>query len=240
MSAGLGQDLSTVAPGRTPTRVPEHGPPGLVVEGVGKHWGSTTILDGIDLSLAPGTVTWISGGNGAGKTTLLRIAAGLIIPDQGTVSIDGVRADTDRRIYQSRIGFLAAGNSGLYARLSVRRNLEFWSGLAFIPPAKRRESVGRALERFALTELQSRRADRLSLGQRQRVRLALTFLHEPRVALLDEPSANLDDEGLVTLLAAIGDHTRRGGTSVWCAPTRQTQLDCHSAYLLRDGRLEPA
>jgi ABC-type protease/lipase transport system fused ATPase/permease subunit len=68
----------------------------------------------------------------------------------------------------------------------------------------------------------------------------LTFLHEPRIVLLDEPSANLDDDGVATLLAAIGEHTRRGGMSVWCAPMRQTELDCDSAYVLRDGRLEPA
>ena len=237
MSAELRPDQSAVGSSRTLT---VHAPSGLVIAGVGKRWGKTTILDGIDLSLAPGTVTWISGGNGAGKTTLLRVVAGLITPDQGTVSIDGVRADLDRRGYQSRIGFLAAGNSGLYARLSVRRNLEFWASLALVPAAVRRTCVNRALERFALTELAARRADRLSLGQRQRVRLALTFLHAPQLVLLDEPSANLDDEGVATLLAAISEHTRGGGTSVWCAPTRDRELDCDSTYELRDARLEPA
>ena len=217
-----------------------HEPSGLVIAGVSKQWGKTTILDDVDLSLAPGAVTWISGGNGAGKTTLLRVVAGLITPDRGTVSLDGFDADADRRKYQSRIGFLAAGNSGLYARLSVRRNLEFWASLAFVPPAARRACVDRTLERFALTELESRRADRLSLGQRQRVRLALTFLHEPQLVLLDEPSSNLDGDGVATLLAAIGEHTRQGGTSVWCAPTRLKELACDSAYDLRGGRLEPA
>ncbi len=218
---------------------PENGASGLKVEGVGKRWGETTILDDLDLSLAHGTVTWIGGGNGAGKTTFLRVVAGMITPDQGTVSVDGVRPDADRRTFQAKIGFLAAGNSGLYARLSVRQNLEFWCGLAFVPAAKRGESVSRALERFALTELQSRRVDRLSLGQRQRVRLALTFLHEPRLVLLDEPSANLDEDGVATLLAAIADHTRCGGMSVWCAPTPLTNLACDCAYFLRDGRLQP-
>ncbi len=222
------------------SRLRERGTSGLVVEGLSKHWGDTPILKGIDLSLASGTMTWISGGNGAGKTTLLRIVAGMLTPDGGAISVDGVRADVDRRAYQSEIGFLAAGNSGLYARLSVRQNLEFWAGLALIPMAQRRECLGQALERFGLTELQSQRADRLSLGQRQRVRLALTFLHEPRLVLLDEPSANLDDDGVATLLAAIDEHTRRGGMSVWCAPTRHAELSCDSAYLLHDGLLRPA
>lgn len=240
MSTGLSPDRSGAPRPPRPTTVPETGASGLTVDGVCKHWGKATILDGIDLSLAPGTVTWISGGNGAGKTTLLRIIAGMITPDRGTVSLGGVRPDADRQTYQGQIGFLAAGNSGLYARLSVRQNLDFWSGLAFVPAAKRQESIGQALERFALTELKGRRADRLSLGQRQRVRLASTFLHEPRLVLLDEPSANLDDEGVAALLAAIGEHTGRGGTAVWCAPTRHLELECDSAYVLSDGELAPA
>lgn len=229
-----------VASSRSPTTPPERARSGLLIEDLAKRWGNTAILEGVDLRLPHGTVTWIGGGNGVGKTTFLRIVAGMIAPDRGTVSVDGVRPDVDRRAFQAQIGFLAAGNSGLYARLSVRQNLEFWSALAFVPAPERRESVARALERFALAELQSRRADRLSLGQRQRVRLALTFLHRPRLVLLDEPSANLDEDGVATLLAAVGEHTRRGGMSVWCAPTPQPELNCDRAYVLRGGRFEPA
>ncbi len=221
---------------------PEAGsrPPALIVEGVAKRLGKRTILDGVDLSLPAGTTAWISGGNGAGKTTFMRLVAGLIVAERGTVSFEGLRVDTDRRAYQAKVGFLAAGDTGLYARLTVRQNLDFWAGLAFIPRSRRRRDVARALERFGLTDLAHRRADRLSLGQRQRVRLALTFLHGPRLVLLDEPSASLDDDGVALLLGAVEDHAATGGTTVWCAPARQTEVRHDRAFVLRHGRLEPA
>lgn len=213
---------------------------GLLVEMVHKRWGEATILDGIDLALEAGTTTWISGGNGVGKTTLMRIVAGLIMPDRGTVSLNGARSDADRRRYQSQVGFLAAGDTGLYARLSVYSNLEFWSGIAFVPHSQRRVTIEHALDRFALTELASRRVDRLSLGQRQRVRIAMTFLHEPRLLLLDEPSSSLDDDGVTTLLSAVAEHARSGNIVLWCAPTRHDALECDRAYLLSSGRLKLA
>jgi len=215
-------------------------PPALIVEGVAKQLGRRTILDGIELALAPGATAWISGGNGAGKTTFMRLIAGLIVADRGTISFDGLRCCADRTAYQANIGFLAAGDSGLYARLSVRQNLEFWAGLAFVARSRRRVVIGRAIERFGLADLATRRADRLSLGQRQRVRLALTFLHAPRLVLLDEPAASLDDDGVELLLRAVEDHAAIGGTTVWCAPARQTEVRHDLAFVLRGGRLEPA
>lgn len=213
--------------------------PALLVEGLAKRLGKRMVLDGVDLSLPPRTTAWISGGNGVGKTTLMRLIAGLVVPDRGTLSFEQLSVATDRRAYQSKVGFLAAGDSGLYARLSVRQNLDFWAALAFMPRSRRRPAVARAVERFGLTDLATRRTDRLSLGQRQRVRLAMTFLHAPRLVLLDEPSASLDDEGVTLLLRAVDDHAAAGGTTIWCAPARQTEVRSDHAFVLRDGRLEP-
>ena len=238
MSARPSADAALVA-GDQPRFDPDGRAPALIVEEVTKVLGKRAILDGVDLALPAGTTAWISGGNGAGKTTLMRLMAGLIVADRGTVSFDGLRVDTDRRAYQTKVGFLAAGDSGLYARLTVRQNLDFWAGLAFVPRSRRRATVARAVERFGLTDLASRRADRLSLGQRQRVRLALTFLHAPRLVLLDEPSASLDDDGVALLLSAVDEHAATGGTTVWCAPARQTEVRHNRAFVVRDGRLEP-
>ncbi len=239
MSVGLTHGASN-APSADLELDHSQAPSGLLVNAVHKHWGKATILDGVDLTLEPGTTTWISGGNGVGKTTLMRIVAGLIMPDRGTVSFNGARSDADRRTFQSQVGFLAAGDSGLYARLSVYSNLEFWAGLAFVPRSQRRATIERALCGFTLTELASRRVDRLSLGQRQRVRLAMTFLHNPRLLLLDEPSSSLDDEGVAGLLKAVAEHADTGSTVLWCAPTRHDELDCDRAYVLSSGRLRPA
>ena len=117
--------------------------PVLALGGVVKSWASqdTPVLDGVTLELAPGSTAAISGRNGAGKTTLLRIAGGLIEPEHGTVRVDGIDPARDRTEFQRRIGFLAAGNSGLYARLRVEHHLDLWTRIALMPRRERSSPV---------------------------------------------------------------------------------------------------
>jgi ABC-type multidrug transport system ATPase subunit len=214
-------------------------------EGIWRHWGRGKnrwpVLRGIDLDVAPGTVTGIGGRNGAGKTTLLRIATAILSPDAGTVTIDGLSGDANWREYHRRIGFLSAGDRGLYARFSVQGHLEYGARIAFVPRARRREAVEEALVRFGLTDLTSRRADRLSQGQRQRLRLALTVVHSPKVLLLDEPRNSLDDEGLAMLTRTIDDVIARRGAVIWCSPAGETQpVGFDRDYVIEEGILRPA
>jgi ABC-2 type transport system ATP-binding protein len=211
----------------------------LVVDRVVRRWGQRTVLAGASLALEPGTVAWLGGTNGAGKTTLLRIAAGLIAPHAGTVRLCGLDPQRDRREFQRRLGYLSAGDRGLHARLTVEQNLGFWAGLALVARDHRRRLIARAIERFDLCELAERRVDRLSMGQRQRVRLAMTFLHEPVLVLLDEPHTSLDDPTLALVEAAMGELAARGGSVLWCSPAaQQLPLRADERYLLNDGRIQ--
>jgi ABC-2 type transport system ATP-binding protein len=210
----------------------------LVLEAVERAWGRRQVLQGATLGLAPGTAAWLGGPNGAGKTTLLRIAAGLLAPHGGRVTLLGLDAERDRRAYQQHLGFLSAGDRGLTARLTARQNLELWSALALVPRARRRLLIEQAIVRFALQDLAPQRVDRLSMGQRQRVRLAMAFLHEPTVVLLDEPHTSLDDFGLGLLEDAIAQVTGRGGAVLWCSPTRAgLPIPADESYELRGGRI---
>lgn len=235
----VARDLEEQAPEVHPESV-SGGPPTLVLRGVRKRWAGRTVLDGADLVLERAVSASVIGHNGTGKTTLLRIAAGLILPEGGTIALDGIRPEDDRREYQRRLGYVSSGDGGLYARLKVKQNLEFWAGLAFVAPSRRRAAVERSLARFGLEPLATRRADRLSLGQRQRVRLAAAFLHEPQLVLLDEPFASLDDQGAAQLMAAIAELTGRGGSSLACAPAEREGVSFQQAYVLVDGGLHPA
>jgi ABC-2 type transport system ATP-binding protein len=215
------------------------------MRGVWRHFGRgrarRVVLRDIDLGVAPGTAVSITGGNGAGKTTLLRLATGILAPNQGRVAIDGISTDERWREVHRRIGFLSAGDRGLYARLSVRGHLMFWTALAFVPRAERQEMVEGALVRFELSDLAKRRADRLSLGQRQRLRLAMTVVHRPWVLLLDEPRTSLDADGLDILCSSVGDVLARGGAVIWCSPLGEEQpLSFDRTLLLADGQLRPA
>ena len=211
----------------------------LQLTGIVKQWArkEMPVLDAVNLNVAPGTLVSVVGANGAGKTTFLRIAAGLIAPDKGSVRLDNLDPFTDRREFQRRLGFLSAGQAGLYARLSVRAHLEYWATISFVPRAARNNAVAGALERFLLGDLATRRVDRLSAGQRQRVRLALTFLHKPTLVLLDEPQNSLDDEGLELLNDVIGEMTSSGATAICCSPNRDKINSPNDVYELRDGRL---
>jgi ABC-type multidrug transport system ATPase subunit len=213
--------------------------PMLALSGVSKTWrGGGAVLRDVDLELHPGESVAVAGANGAGKTTLLRIAAALILPDAGSVAVAGFDPERDRTEFQRRIGFLSAGNSGLYGRLTAENHLEFVARLALMPKRERQVAIDRVIDAFGLASFCGRRVDRTSMGQRQRLRLALTFIHDPVVALLDEPATSLDEEGLGLVQAALDDLKSRGGCALICVPTGWKEImsvDRH--HLLADGHL---
>lgn len=199
------------------------------------------VLDGVNLRLSAGTVTWIGGRNGVGKTTLLRIAGGILIPRAGTVRLSGLDPIRDRRAYHRRLGFLSAGDRGLYARMSVSQHLDYWARLAYVPRSERPTRVAQAISAFELEPQADQRVDRLSMGQRQRARLAMAFLHTPDVVLLDEPRNSLDDDGYRILNDQVIGLARRGGTVLWCSPRGEDRvLRFDACYSLDNGKLRAA
>jgi len=212
----------------------------LVLSGIHRSWGNRPVLTGADLEVRGGTVTWVGGPNGSGKTTLLRIAAGLITPDSGEIALAGLDPERDRRQYHRRLGWLPAGNAGIYNRLTVRQNLAYATAIALVPRRRRAGAIARAMEHFDVSTLAGTRGDRISMGERQRLRLAMTFVHEPEVVLLDEPHTSLDETALGRLRAALERLAARRGAAVWCSPSREgSGLPASEEYLVEDGVLVP-
>jgi len=210
----------------------------LEMRGIERSWGERRILTGVDLTIPRGTVAWLGGPNGAGKTTLLRVAAGILLPDRGSVALCGLDPERQRRQYHRRLGFLSAGDRGLYARLTVRQNLDIAARLFHVPRREHAAALERTIERFSLHELAARRVDRISMGQRQRVRIAMTFIHDPDLALLDEPHTSLDDEALGLLESAMIECCVRGGSVLWCSPaSRDLPLPANVRHTMVDGRV---
>lgn len=215
----------------------------LRLRALSKRWRKDLplVLDDLDLTLAPRTTTWVGGRNGVGKTTMLRVAAGLIEADSGRAEVWGVAPGENRVRYQQLVSFLPAGDRGLYARLTVRRQLEFWARIAMVPRERFRETVEHAIATFDLGELAERRVDRMSMGQRQRLRIAMTFLPNPEVVLLDEPLTSLDSEGTELIQAAVAEVLSRDGAVLWCSPSGEhldMSFDAH--WMLEHGRLVAA
>ncbi len=153
-------------------------------------FGRYPALAGIDLEVAAGEVVALIGPNGAGKTTLLRLCAGLVPLREGRGSILGFDLATQRRQIGPHIGYLSA-QPMLYPDLTIRENVEFWAN-ACGAGTTQSEAVLRRVELDAIAE---RRVQSLSTGQRRRASLAAVVVRRPRLWLLDEPHAGLDQSG---------------------------------------------
>jgi putative ABC transport system ATP-binding protein len=159
-------------------------------------------------------------------------------PGMQAADLDGAGPETNRREFNRRIGFVSAGNGALFARLTVDHHLAFCSRLALLGPDEAREASARAVADFALDELRGKRVDRLSSGQRQRLRLALGFLHSPAVILLDEPETSLDAPARKLLSDALDRHRARGAAAIVCSPSPATEgVSLDRSLFVRDGRL---
>lgn len=220
-------------------------PSRLLLRDVRKQWDrrKSPILEDVDLELASGAIVSLIGDNGVGKTTLLRIVAGLIFADSGEVRLDGFDPRGDRVDYQRRIGFVSSGAGGLYARMSPCRHLVFAARVAFVRQAERPGLCDDAIARFGLAEFAHQRVDRISMGQRQRVRLAMAFVHRPRLVLLDEPWNSLDEHGARALSEALRSFRSEGGVAICCTPTGSELAaepsDVDQTLRLKLGKLEP-
>ncbi len=162
----------------------------LSITGAAKTFGSTTVLDGVDLSVSRGEFISLLGPSGCGKTTLLRIVAGLMTPDHGRVDLDG--EDITRRPPHRRDVSVVFQSYALFPHLSVAENVAF--GLK-ARGAKREDiapSVARFLDLVQMGAFAGRSVKGLSGGQQQRVAVARALVVGPKLLLLDEPFSALD------------------------------------------------
>jgi ABC-2 type transport system ATP-binding protein len=157
-----------------------------------RRFGTRVALDDLSIELKSGEIFALLGPNGAGKTTTLRLLAGLIAPTSGSVQVNGeaMTAASASKL-RARIGFLTEA-PGLWDSLTVRENLETYARLYEL--ASPRRAVDEALALFDIRDRARDRPSELSKGLRQRVALARSLLHKPRIVLLDEPTAGLDPE----------------------------------------------
>ena len=159
------------------------------VRGLTKRYGGRSVVDNLALQVGSGRICGFLGPNGSGKTTTIRLLCGLLRPDAGQGSCLGLDIITQATDIKRQVGYMTQ-RFGLYEDLSIRENLDFIARLFQLP--QRRAAVDEALERLGLGERQHQLAGTLSGGWKQRLALAACLIHQPRLLLLDEPTAGVD------------------------------------------------
>ena len=162
----------------------------IEIKGVSKHFGDVVAVDNVDLAIKKGELFSILGASGSGKTTLLRILAGLEIPSQGSILIDGVDM-TSVAPYDRPVNIMFQ-NYALFPHMSVFENIAYGLKKEGLQKESIQEKVQKMLTLVKLEGYENRKPNQLSGGQSQRVALARSLVKEPKVLLLDEPMAALD------------------------------------------------
>lgn len=162
----------------------------LIIKGVTKRFDTHLVINGISLNIDPGELFVLIGSSGSGKSTLLRLVAGLLLPESGSIEIQG-RDVTDLPPQRRDIGFVFQ-NYALFRHMTVRKNIEFGLRIRAIGRRRRMQRSEELLDLVGLTGFGDRYPQQLSGGQRQRVALARALAHQPTLLLLDEPFGALD------------------------------------------------
>ena len=199
---------------------------------VHKRFGSVTALDGLSLAVHPGEIYGLLGPNGSGKTTFIRILAGLLRPDGGGVRLFG--ATPRAAVSGGGVGYMTQA-AALYGELSVQENLAFFAALEGVTDVEAR--IEDALRRVDLLDRRRSTVSTLSGGMRQRVSLAATLLHQPRLLLLDEPTVGVDP----ALRKEFWEHFRAlaasGVTILVSSHVMDEASRCDRLGLIRAGRV---
>jgi ABC-2 type transport system ATP-binding protein len=209
----------------------------ITVSGLRKAYGSTTVLDGIDLQVAPGTVFSLLGPNGAGKTTIVNILTTLIRADGGRAMVGGHDVAREPDAVRASIG-VTGQFSAVDKLLTGAENLALMGDLHHLP---RREAARRAaelLERFDLVDAGAKLAGTYSGGMVRRLDLAMSLIGEPRILFLDEPTTGLDPRSRRTMWQVVRD-LAAGGVTVFLTTQYLDEADelADRIVLLDRGRV---
>jgi ABC-2 type transport system ATP-binding protein len=208
----------------------------IEIENLRKSYNGTRGLESFSLQVEPGELFGLVGPNGAGKTTLMKILSTLIQPDGGRAVIGGHDVRTEPRSVRALVGYLP-DVPGLYQDMQVGEFLEFFADAFELKRELRRAAVERALTRSGLSDRRDAYVEQLSLGMKQRLVLAKTLLHDPRVLLLDEPATGLDPLARIELRDTLKELNREGVT-IFISSHILSDLEdiCARVALIADGR----
>jgi ABC-2 type transport system ATP-binding protein len=206
----------------------------LEIHDLTKHYGDVVALDGATFSAAPGRIVGFLGPNGAGKTTTMRAIFGLVRPDRGEILWKGKPVDLRER---ARFGYMPE-ERGLYPKMRIGDELTYFAELSGMSGTAAKEAAAGWLGRLGLAERVNARLEELSHGNQQRIQLAAALVHDPELAVLDEPFSGLDPLGVASLGEMLVQTAATGVAVVFSSHQLDLVEDvCQDVVVIDHGRV---
>jgi ABC-2 type transport system ATP-binding protein len=209
-----------------------------IIETVGltRDFKRVRAVDGLTVSIQPGTLFGLVGPDGAGKTTTLRLLAGLLDLTAGSATVAGYDLARQPEAIKASIGYMAQRFSH-YGELSVAENLSFFAELYDVPRSEFETRERRLLDFAGLTHFRTRRAEHLSGGMKKKLALACTLIHQPPILLLDEPTTGVDPVSRREFWDILTELYLEGTTILVSTPYMDEADRCSRVGLMYQGRL---
>jgi len=203
-----------------------------------KDFGKVRAVDRLSFTINKGEIFGLLGENGAGKTTTLRMLATMLKPTSGTAIISGLDITKEPEKVRRKIGILFGSESGLYARLTARENIEYFATLHDMKKDEIKKRIDELVERFQMQEFIDKPAGKFSKGMKQKVCFVRSIIHDPDVMLFDEPTNSLD----VTSAKEVQDFIRlckqEGRTIIFSSHTMsEVEKLCDRVAIIHKGKL---
>lgn len=210
----------------------------ICTQNLARDFESVRAVDNLSLEIPSGSIFGFLGPNGAGKTTTIRLLLGLLEPTSGKAKVLGFDTQTEADQIRARTGALLE-HSGIYEQMSAEDNLEFY-GRAFLFPEKERKlRIQELLTEMGLWERRTDRVGTWSRGMKQKLALARTILHRPKLILLDEPTAGLDVQAAVSVREDLASLAARENVTIFLTTHNMVDAEklCHQVAVIREGKL---
>jgi ABC-2 type transport system ATP-binding protein len=208
----------------------------IKAENLKKRYGNLVALDDVSFEVKKGETFGLLGPNGAGKTTTIQVLCGLLKPDGGEVELDGKR---DPSLVEVRLSLGVVPQAlAIYEELSAEENLRFFGRMYGLSGQELKERVEDCLEIAGLSQRRKERVSKYSGGMKRRLNMVCSFLHEPPLLLLDEPTVGVDPQSRNLIFDTIEDMKKQGRTIIYTTHyMEEAQRLCDRVAILDHGRI---
>lgn len=207
----------------------------IVVEHLTRTYDTMIAVDDVSFSIGPGEIVGLLGHNGAGKTTIMKMLTGFLEPTAGSITINQLSMESDRRAIQALIGYLPE-NCPVYPEMTVLGYLQYIASLHNVSAAQLGPLLIDTLTRTGLLDKASHTIGTLSRGYRQRVGVAQAILHRPKIIILDEPTNGLDPTQIQHMRGLIRDLAKEATLIISTHILQEVQAVCDRVIIIQHGK----